>query len=330
MKKSILTTTLALALTTFALSASAAEPDEQAKQEARDLMAQGRKARETADLRAALSAFSKADEIMRVPTTGLEVAKTLTAMGRLVEAANAAERVATSPESADEPEAFAKARESARELQRELDARTPRIHVNGVDSQARLELDGMPLELNAAGDGTRVNPGRHVLVAHQGGSKQTKAVEVAEAGGTTEVGFDFGVAAPTSTVAPSPDEHDSSPRKSSKTRTSTIAIYSLSGVAVVGVGTGVALAIGANKRKSDLENSCKPSCKSAAVDQLRTTYVLANVAAAVGVASAAAALTIYLARPSEAELRRRHAAITSISFGASAGAEPGVSLAGSF
>lgn len=326
MKKTILTTALALASITFAVQASAAEPDEQAKQEARDLMAQGRKARETADLRAALSAFSKADEIMHVPTTGLEVARTLAAMGRLVEAANAAERVAALPAAPDEPEAFGKARDAAKELQRELDARTPRIHVNGVDAQARLELDGMPLELNAGTDGTRVNPGRHVLVAHQGGSKQTKAVEVGEAAGTVEVGFDFGGAP----AAAAPVEHEPSRRKSSKTRSSTIAIYSLGAVAVVGVGTGVGLGLVANKRKSDLEGSCKPNCNTPAVDQLRTTYVLANVAAGVGLAAAAAAVTIYLTRPSDAELRRRQAAITSLSLSASVGTEPGVSLAGAF
>jgi hypothetical protein len=330
MKKTILTTALAFASLTFAVQASAAEPDEQAKQEARDLMAQGRKARDTADLRAALSAFSKADEIMHVPTTGLEVAKTLAAMGRLVEATSAAERVAALPQTPDEPEAFGKAREAAKELQRELDARTPRIHVNGVDSQARLELDGMPLEPSGGSDGMRVNPGRHVLVAHQGGSKQSKAVEVGEAAGTVEVGFDFGTAAPAPALAAA--EPEPAPRRSSKTRSSTIAIYSLGAVAVVGVGTGVGLGLAANKRKSDLEDSCKPNCKTPAVEQLRTTYVLANVAAGVGLAAAAAAVTIYLTRPSDAELRarQRQAAITSLSLSASVGTAPGVSLAGAF
>lgn len=322
MNRFIYSSTLTFALLAFAGHAHASEPDEQAKQEARELMSQGRKARDAADLRGALSAFSKADEIMHVPTTGVEVARTLAALGRLVEANAAVERVLAIAEQPDEPEAFAKARESARELQRELDARTPRVRVTGVDAQARVELDGMAIEPSASTDGLRVNPGRHVLVAHQSGSKQTRAVEVTEAG-SAEVAFDF---APASAPAPRED----APRRPGKTRTSTLAIYGLGATAVVGIGGGIGLALGANKRKSDLEGSCAPNCASAAVNQLHTTYVLANVAAAVGVASAAAALTIYLARPSDAELRRRHAAITSLSLGASVGAEPGVSLSGAF
>lgn len=323
MNKSILSTTLVLALTALAAQASAAEPDEAAKQQARELMAQGRKSRDTADLRAALSSFSQADEIMRVPTTGLEVARTLLAFGRLVEAAKAAERVLTLPEAPDDPDAFAKAREAARELGRELEARTPRLRVAGVTAQTRLTLDGIPLEGDVASEGARVNPGRHVLVAEQGGKRQTRAVEVSEAAGNVDVTFDLAPARP----APTPERPA---RKSSKTRGSTIAIYGLGGLAVAGVGGGIGLMLGANARKSDLEKTCAPHCREDAVDQLHTTYVLSNVAMAVGAASAAAALTIYLARPSDAELRRRQAALTSLSFGPSSAGDPGVTLSGTF
>src|SRR5262245_45878356 len=70
-----------------------AEPGAPEKAEARAAMTEGRTFRSQRNFEAALRAFNTADKIMHVPTTGLEVARTLEAMGRLVEARSALKRV---------------------------------------------------------------------------------------------------------------------------------------------------------------------------------------------------------------------------------------------
>src|SRR5271169_6333782 len=63
-----------------------AEPSAADRETARTLMQQGRELRAKGDLKEALKRFQAADEIMHVPSTGLEVAKSQVAIGELVEA----------------------------------------------------------------------------------------------------------------------------------------------------------------------------------------------------------------------------------------------------
>jgi hypothetical protein len=93
---------VALALATCVLGTSAialAEPTAAERETARGLMTQGRSQRDAKDYRAALQSFQAADAIMRVPTTGYEVAKTLELMGQLVEARDTLVRTLRIPSS---------------------------------------------------------------------------------------------------------------------------------------------------------------------------------------------------------------------------------------
>jgi hypothetical protein len=263
---------------------------------------------------------------MHVPTTTLEVARTMTALGMLLEASALLEGLEKEPEIADEPDVFVNARQAAKELGRELEQRIPRLHFNDAAGAARVTLDGKALDAGALSDSVRVNPGRHVALAEQGGVKRKRQLDVAE-GSTLEVSFGFTAAA--ASEAPRAGEPTSA-RKSSRTRPSTIAIYGLSGLAVAGVGTGIGVGLWANQRKAQLESSCAPHCSERDVTQLRSGYVAANIAAGVGLASAVAAVTIYFARPRESEGQNRHASASSLAIAASAGGEPGLSVAGSF
>ena len=78
----------------FGAAEARAEPSASDKETARGLMATGRADRSNHDLAGALKAFTGADAIMHVPTTGLEVAKAQIDLGLLVEARDTALRVA--------------------------------------------------------------------------------------------------------------------------------------------------------------------------------------------------------------------------------------------
>ncbi len=306
----------------LARPAWAAAPDDAAKERARELMAQGRKARAGADLQAALESFRQADEIMHVPTTSLEVAKALKDLGRLVEAATALERIDAVAADAGEPGAFVQGRRAAADLRLELDARIPRLRISASPADAaatHLTLDGKPIEAGAAESGLRVDPGRHVATAERRGSVQQRVVQLAE-GGSADVTFDFGA----------PPELLSAPRsRPAKTANSSYLLYGLGGLAVAGIGTGVGLAVWSNQRKGVLERDCSPHCPASQVTDLRIGYVAANVTTAVGVAAGLAALTIYFVRSDHRAPKRDSARAWSLAASPAPGA-PRVTLVGTF
>jgi len=298
--------------------ALAQAPDEAAKEHARELMTKGRQARANADLTAALQSFGEADAIMHVPTTGLELAKTLRDMGRLVEAADALERVEALPPSANEPEVFANARRAAKDMKLELDSRIPSLRVTCSPSDAsgtRVTVDGKPVDPSHAAAGLRVDPGRHVTTAERNGAVQQRVVQLAESG-SADVAFDFG----------SKDDALPRPTRSNKTTTSSYVMYGLTGLAVAGVGTGVGLFLWSNHRASSLDERCAPHCGAQQVTDLRIGYVAANVTTAIGVASGLAALTLYFVRPVPTASKRD----ASRSLGLSAGPGPDVTVHGTF
>ena len=63
------------------------------RETARTLMQQGRELTAKGDLKEALKRFKGADDIMHVPTTGLEVARTQAPLGLLVEARDTIARI---------------------------------------------------------------------------------------------------------------------------------------------------------------------------------------------------------------------------------------------
>jgi isocitrate lyase len=85
-----------------------AQTDEQ-RNTARDLMDQGDERVAHQDYAAALTLYRAAHDIMNVPTTGIEVARTLSSLGKLVEARDAALEVLKLPEAPNEPNSRSRA-----------------------------------------------------------------------------------------------------------------------------------------------------------------------------------------------------------------------------
>jgi hypothetical protein len=311
-------------------AAAVAEPDEAARQAAREWMDRGRQQRKAADLAAALHSFKEADAIMHVPTTGLEVARAESSLGMLLEAAATIKQVIALPVGAHEPEIFLKARESATELKRELERRTPSLgfvlNPDAAGTPTQLTLDGNPLDADNSSERVLVNPGRHLAIAKRGGVVRKQELVVLE-GNAQEVAFDF---------APRADEltplaADAAGRRTAPISTSsngsTIALYGLSGLALAGTGAGVGLGLWSNHRKAELERSCAPNCNASSVDQLHASYMAANVSYAVGAASAVGALVVYLLRPTH---KSDAASRPVLAVGGGLGADANVTLQGSF
>ncbi len=114
---------LALLVTTV----SAAQPSAADKETARTLIGEGQKKFNAEDYQGALISWKGADDIMKVPTTGLRVGKAYEKVGKLVEALDVWLRVMRSQPKPGESKLFAKAREEAKGLAAAVTKRIPSV-----------------------------------------------------------------------------------------------------------------------------------------------------------------------------------------------------------
>jgi hypothetical protein len=154
-----------LLLFTFWAPAIRAQTEEE-RESARDLMDQGDERVEQKDYAAALVLYRAAHDIMHVPTTGIEVARALVSLGKLVEGREAALDVLRLPETTNEPKPFTIARVAADQLVRDLTQEIPTLRVvlgpPGAVQQASLRIDGVscPQALNVP---YALNPDPHLV-----------------------------------------------------------------------------------------------------------------------------------------------------------------------
>lgn len=164
---------------------ASAEPSAADKETARHLMKLGEEKLAAKDFKAALSSFESAHLIMKVPSTGLAVAKALAGLGQLVEARALALEIARSSAVAGEPAAFEQARGDAGAFAKELEARVAslEVQIEGAPEGAKLEVsvDGHLVPPVGARFTRRLNPGKHVVTAVAEGLPPSSAqVELAE------------------------------------------------------------------------------------------------------------------------------------------------------
>jgi hypothetical protein len=162
-----------------------AQPSAADKETARSLMDKGDKAFDSKDYAAALKSYLAAHAIMKVPTTGIEVARAQIALGHLLDGRETALGVSRSQPTPNEPKAFAKARAEAGELAQSLVARIPSVEVkvSGPPENAaiRVVIDGTELPAAASTAPRKVDPGQHTVeVSAPGFATATEKVDVSE------------------------------------------------------------------------------------------------------------------------------------------------------
>ena len=296
---------LAVVLVLFAIaiprSAWSAAPSPEEKETARAMMDAGHAQRDAGDHKAALALFDGADAIMHVPTTGLEVAREYVALGQLVEARDAIQRVIRSPKTEDEPEVFREARNKAAALDDELVKRIPavRITVSGAPEDAPMQImvDGQPVPVAALVAPFRMNPGHHVVVATVASTDVRQEVDVTE-GQTVPVtlAFPSSASAPEAN-APSPSE----PSAEGGGGASAVPWLRWGGFGLAAAGIGVGAVTGAMSLSSTnsakehcVNNNCPPSSWSD-IDSAHTTATVSTVAfCAAGVGAALAVISLFI------------------------------------
>jgi hypothetical protein len=246
------------------------------------------------DLEGALKRYQAAHQIMDVPTTGIEVAKTQTKLGHLVEARAVAIEVANSAAAPREPAVFGEARLEAGRLAEQLEARIPSIVVTVAPeglTTATAQVEGTRLPQAAFGLPFKVNPGEHSLevsatnylsevvkftVAEGEQRKLAVTLTPAPAAATPRP------VASTTTVTPAPPQHEAG------SRTLTYVAFGVAGAAaLVGGGAGVYSLMKTNdaKEKYCQGNTCREGAKPLLDDASMYAWV-ANIGLGVAVLAA--------------------------------------------
>jgi hypothetical protein len=160
------------------------EPTTMEKADARAWMAEGRTLRNQRNFEGALKAFKAADGIMHVPTTGYEVARTLEAMGRLVEARSTVRRVLSIQVAPTDPAPFQDAMAAASTLYVELEQRIPTVTFVLPDGTTQgaptVWVDGQPVPSSELGSPLRLDPGSHQIAAHLGQLDASQTIDLKE------------------------------------------------------------------------------------------------------------------------------------------------------
>ena len=222
----------ALALALVA-PAAFAEPTAAERETARTLLLSGRDKKKAGKLKDALNDFERANGIMHVPTTALDLGKTQEALGLLVEARASYLEAARFPATSDESRAFKKASQEGKQL---ADAITPRLASLTVNAPAaaKVKVDDAELNASSVGAALKMNPGKHEVVATIGSDEKRQTIELAE-GEQRAVSL-----SPTETER-LPDTPDDTPVTATPARTvskTSPLVWAGGAVAVVGIGVG--------------------------------------------------------------------------------------------
>jgi len=265
------------------------------RETARAMMDSGHEERDAGHHARALALFEGADAIMHVPTTGLEVARELVALGQLVEARDKLQAVLRISATEDEPTAFRIARADTMALDHVLSERVPALQIAIVGHPTRVTVDATPIPLEALVAPFRVNPGRHVVTATAEGREVRREVVVAE-GQTAPVDLAVRPLAP---AQPAPDEPASAlPAARGHSTAVASMFWGGIGLAAVGVAVGTATGVVAINAKNGAESACVsdrcPPSSWGDVNQARTASTMSTIAFSVAGAGAALAVIVAL------------------------------------
>lgn len=282
------------------------------KETARTLFREGDEKYRAGDYEEALKAFKAADEIMGVPTTGLEYARTLMMLNRLLEARDGFIRVANLEKRDGELPAQDDARREANQLAEDLAKRIPSIRVSVKNAppsaSIRLQIDDVEIPETAVEFPRKVDPGKHVVkVFVVGFEPTTREVDVQEKEEkVVEVELE---AAKGEQNLVNPWEEGGNGDTGEQGPLSVLSWIGFS-VGVVGLGVGIGAGAFAVSEKGALQDVCKgkgpngeTQCPADQGDRLDTAKTVAHISTAgfivggVGVAVGVAGILFRKALP---------------------------------
>ncbi|HLK37240.1 MAG TPA: hypothetical protein VKU41_10850 [Polyangiaceae bacterium] len=263
--------TLVLALGAPRALAQGQAPTAQELETARTLYKEGKALRARGDLRGALEKLRAAHALGNTPVTGIELARTYVALGKLVDAREVCLRIARTAVATDETEKSAEARVDAASLAEGLKGRiaTAVIEIAGVapDESAHLTIDGVAVPDVAETQQQRLDPGVHEIVARAGegaAARELRSVVRLAEGQTEKVTLAF---PPPGEAPPSPsttlDAGQPEPAEPAAAKTSWFVPVGVAvGLTGIAVGSLAGVVAMRNRDRLDAECNAQKQCDS--------------------------------------------------------------------
>jgi hypothetical protein len=231
----------------------AQDPSAADKETARNLLISGREKFSQKDFKGAYEAFRAAYDLVKVPTTGLDLARAQEALGLLTEARDTAFEVKRMPEQPKEPEIFKQARTEADVLAEAIGPRIPAItiKITGVaaGTEPLVTIDGAKVPTSALGFARKMNPGDHAVKVVASGYVDHEQRFVLKEGESKDLQFAMRMVTETTPVGAEPE------KPTDKPGTPIWAWVSLgvgAGATIGGVGVGIT----ALNAASELQAQC--------------------------------------------------------------------------
>lgn len=285
----VVATAIAFTVLTTRPGVAMAGPSAAERETARRLMDEGKERTRAGEKDRALEAYQKAHDIMKVPTTGIALAKARVAVGHLVEARDVALEVVRMPRENGEPAIFERARREARELEARLKPRIPTVRIIVTGGPAtRVSVDGGDVASLLLGEPVAMNPGKHSVVARNADGVEARGdVELAERD-AKEVDLTLPVPAPAVVVAPVPERPHTAEaagvggseggRDGGRTTPAKVLVFGGLGLAVAGLAVGGVTGALTLSKAGDVKSQCANGiCDPAAKSDLDSASSLATI-----------------------------------------------------
>ena len=288
-----------------------AEPTDAEKDAARILFTEGKELRDAGKIAASLERFQRAYDLAATPITTVELARTHAMLGHLVEARRLYASVDAIEKKPGESAKSLAARDEARLLGKELDAKIPSIVVRADGTPT---LDGKPVQTGAS---IALDPGKHTVVA---GSK-SETFTIAEGERDRVIAIESAKAPP---AAKPVRPHETPPPAA------TSPLVWIGGVTgglglIVGAGAGALALSNASTVKDGCAGSVCPPSRHDDLDATRTWATISTIGFAVGAVGATLFVIGLTTSPST---KKDAVTATIVPYASSAGG--GLGLSGSF
>lgn len=321
------------------------------KEQAKALVAEGRRLRDEKDHAGALARFKAAWALIKTPIIGLDLARAHETLGEFLAAYGICDEVGRMPPKETESVEAKKARAATAALAKSLEPRIPKLTIKlqpqAATSRPVVILDGVELPAEALLGPRLVDPGLHEVIVRVEGAAPTRSIVTLTEGASRELVLTVPEVPPAnSTAMPSPESTAMGSAKTvavaapSKTAASPPLTRSddpsgggwritglvVGGAGVLALGVGGVLALAAKSKADAAQCDANDVCASRAdVDQRAAAVQQANVATIVvglGGALAVGGALLWLTAPSEGKSAK---GVTTVGVGAT-----GFTIAGSF
>lgn len=304
---------LAASLALHSAHAFADEPvDDTTRNAARHLAEQGRDAFEHEDFERSRDLFHRAYALVQAPTLALYEARSLSKLGRLVQAEEAYLRALRTRLGPDSPQAFRKAVHEAESEAALLAPRVPKLTIvitgPGADSPSlSVTIDHEPVKAALLGVEMPLNPGSHGIEARvPSGPPSLVQLTIQESERKrVEIRVEAGELSPASKPPLGPKALSiDTPPELPRSRWHKPVAFAAGGVGVVGVGTGIIAGLMATSRHAEAEEQCpvqacvEGSDGEDALRSFRTLRTVSTTGYIVGALGLAAGVTLFLVAPS--------------------------------